>query len=375
MFKQEDGANPKILFSRISPPIFIDSRRSARGHQKQKILANSFCDAFEYNQLAKKFFKKDAKSKDRRENNTEEIDNSLKGLFAYLTAANIRHKIKHPLWMSMRFSHGMSIYLNVDDFDINDPKTTIRKFHDIVYESVEKKSTLLQVNKAKVVLLLNIASTKENVIHVKKICDIISPIESKYIQIMVEEDQIPEGFVRLEINEGVLEAYKELSQDMILATDKDKESYENLDDDDEEPPTNYGDQSYAQRTCIYILNREMLEREYNMTEMNFFNANFFNIKSGELDLNNKYTKKEMRKQLMGDLFEADVEEHKPVKKLKEDFDKYPISHMNQIEGTEDIPNRDAAFRFQGQVNPFVKQEHVENVDESPLGENNTTTVA
>ena len=37
MFKQEDSGNPKILFSRISPPIFIDSRRSARGAQKQRV--------------------------------------------------------------------------------------------------------------------------------------------------------------------------------------------------------------------------------------------------------------------------------------------------------------------------------------------------
>ena len=106
MFKQDDNGNPKILFSRISPPLFIDSRRLARCAQKQKILVNSFSEIFEPIELTKKLIKKDAKSKNKMINNSEEIDNSMKGLFNYLTAPNIRHKIKNPLFLAIKFSEG-----------------------------------------------------------------------------------------------------------------------------------------------------------------------------------------------------------------------------------------------------------------------------
>jgi len=175
MFKQEDSGNPKILFSRISPPIFIDSRRSARGAHKQRILANSFSDFFESQLLIKKFVKKDAKSKDKVPNNTEEIDNSLKGLFNYLTAPNIRHKIKHPLFLAMKFNLGIKLYLLKEEFNTESEEELLKKVHECVVDSVENKNEVLRAQNTKICLLLNIQSTREHVIHVKKISDIIAP--------------------------------------------------------------------------------------------------------------------------------------------------------------------------------------------------------
>ena len=141
-------------------------------------------------------------------------------------------------------------------------------------------------------------------IHVKKICDIIAPLESKSIQILIEEDKILENFFELKITEPFLESYKKVYNDLCQL--KDKDTNEVLDDDEEEPPTNYGDQSYDQRTCIYVLNRETLEREYNMTQMNFFNSNFFNVKPNELNTVSKgKSTSELKKKGPEEIFDSE----------------------------------------------------------------------
>ena len=42
-----------------------------------------------------------------------EIENSIDGLFHYLTAANIRNKIKHPLYLAIKFSAVFNIFCHV----------------------------------------------------------------------------------------------------------------------------------------------------------------------------------------------------------------------------------------------------------------------
>lgn len=39
-----------------------------------------------------------------------QIDNSIEGLRAYLSALNIRNKCKHPLFLAMRFDSCVSLY-------------------------------------------------------------------------------------------------------------------------------------------------------------------------------------------------------------------------------------------------------------------------
>jgi hypothetical protein len=40
------------------------------------------------------------------------IANNNEGLYNYLTAPNIRHKVKHPLFLSVRFSNAFKIFFN-----------------------------------------------------------------------------------------------------------------------------------------------------------------------------------------------------------------------------------------------------------------------
>ena len=40
------------------------------------------------------------------------IENNEQGLFSYLTAPNIRHKTKHPLFIVIKFSSIAKLYIN-----------------------------------------------------------------------------------------------------------------------------------------------------------------------------------------------------------------------------------------------------------------------
>lgn len=61
----------------------------------------SFVEPFMPDNLEKSYIKRENKKK----NDTEiRIANNSEGLFNYLTAPNIRHKVKHPLFLALKFS-------------------------------------------------------------------------------------------------------------------------------------------------------------------------------------------------------------------------------------------------------------------------------
>lgn len=102
----------QILESRISPPIFIDSRKSARDISKQKgQKIQSYLDPFLPETLEKSFTKRDSKIKF---SNEEEISSNIDGLVNYFSAPNIRHKVKHPLFLAIKFYQCISLYINTN---------------------------------------------------------------------------------------------------------------------------------------------------------------------------------------------------------------------------------------------------------------------
>lgn len=104
---------PQILESRISPPIFVDSRKSARDVFGQKIeKLKSYFDPFPPCTLEKQF-------KNIKPSNSELIRNSIDGLINYFSAPNIRHKVKHPLFLAMKFSNCIKLYLNSLNFSLD----------------------------------------------------------------------------------------------------------------------------------------------------------------------------------------------------------------------------------------------------------------
>lgn len=64
---------------------------------------------FNPNDLEKLFAKRESKE-DIEEKRI--ISNSDEGLYNYLTAPNIRHKVKHPLFLCVKFSNAFKIFVN-----------------------------------------------------------------------------------------------------------------------------------------------------------------------------------------------------------------------------------------------------------------------
>jgi len=55
------------------------------------------------------------KRENKRKNEIEiPISNDFDGLFNYLTAPNIRHKVKHPLFLCIKFSNCIKLYYNTE---------------------------------------------------------------------------------------------------------------------------------------------------------------------------------------------------------------------------------------------------------------------
>lgn len=53
------------------------------------------------------------KRENKKKNDTEiKIINDSEGLFNYLTAPNIRHKVKHPLFLALKFSSCVQLFVN-----------------------------------------------------------------------------------------------------------------------------------------------------------------------------------------------------------------------------------------------------------------------
>lgn len=109
-------SNPK---DHLLENFFSDIRRFKEKSKNTKIssifetlqkLTNSFIELFEPETISKTFIKKRA-----RHNNVplhKVIGNDLTGLYDYLTAPNIRMKVKHPIFLAMRFSVPFQIFLH-----------------------------------------------------------------------------------------------------------------------------------------------------------------------------------------------------------------------------------------------------------------------
>ncbi|CAD8144003.1 unnamed protein product [Paramecium octaurelia] len=119
-----------IILGLQSPPVFVDSRKSARDEHRQI----QYIQPFEPNYLERNFCKKEKHFNDVVD---APIENNENGLHNYLTAPNIRNKIKHPLFMALKFSRCLNIYyqnnLETDNYLIEFQKQLMSKYQQSQY--------------------------------------------------------------------------------------------------------------------------------------------------------------------------------------------------------------------------------------------------
>lgn len=100
----------EVIFSRISSPIYVTSRRAAHLRNFQtKNSIEGFLKLFEMSVLKETFITKSIKNTGK--STPKVVSNNIEGLINYLSAANLRKKVKHPLFLALKFSNCFSILL------------------------------------------------------------------------------------------------------------------------------------------------------------------------------------------------------------------------------------------------------------------------
>ncbi|CAD8111482.1 unnamed protein product [Paramecium sonneborni] len=200
---------PQILDSRISPPIFVDSRKSARDIVKQKIQKlQSYFDPFQPNNLEKQFLI-------IKPSNSEVIKNSIDGLINYFTAPNIRHKVKHPIFLLLKFSACIQLYVNSIKIKFTEPDNLIQTLQHVLSTSnalqgiqkIEQKLILLYID-----CKTNESKSQQNL---KKIQEFLEPLNNDCVQVIMDINDVPKGFILIENLDEMQQAYHRVYNSLL----------------------------------------------------------------------------------------------------------------------------------------------------------------
>ena len=197
---QNLDSNYKIIDSKLSPPIYVDSRKSAR---EICFKENTFLDMFHPDLLSKPLFKKRRKNVDKKE---EFISNSLKGFINYYTAPNIRNKIKHPFFIALKFSSCVTLYYNKNFFNKGSNFDNIKEILSFLQQYNEnlskiyakKKKTKIFLNKTSENAYLAIHIKNPNqIIFSKKVSEFLGSFDKRIIKIVLEKQELAEKYAEI----------------------------------------------------------------------------------------------------------------------------------------------------------------------------------
>jgi len=192
-----EDTKPKILKAVISPPIFVDSRKSVR--ENDKMSENKlflYVEPFYPDNFTRKFVKKETKKKESIE---EEIQNSIDGLHSYLTAPNIRNKVKHPIFLCVRFSNCITLYMNPDLVHEEDKENLVEFFQGLLFEEIEKgpETGDLKYQDSFFILYIN-KNDLEDKLKKKKILELLCPIKCRSLSVVFNRSEIPQNFSQVQ---------------------------------------------------------------------------------------------------------------------------------------------------------------------------------
>ncbi|CAD8170243.1 unnamed protein product [Paramecium pentaurelia] len=203
--QNSDTEKPQILNSTISPPIFVDSRKSAGNSEQKKLYLHA--EPFTFDLLDKKYFKRENKRKTEQD---VEIENDFESLFNYLTAPNIRHKVKHPLFLIIKFSTCVSLYYNPMSVEGN-IKIIMEKLQSQLTKDIITKQLSTAGEKQFYLLIEENNDQNKN----KKVTEAIDFLNTGCLEIVRKEDQIPSKFIKLGDSAEILENYKQCFDQLL----------------------------------------------------------------------------------------------------------------------------------------------------------------
>ncbi|CAD8114922.1 unnamed protein product [Paramecium sonneborni] len=200
----------QILDSQISSDVFVDSRNRTDNKNKE-ISQEIFLDLFPPSLIDQIFYKRE---NDKQNSQFNKIDNSLQGFVNYYTSANIRNKIKHPLFMAMKFPKCIRLFIN---------SNFIKKQESILMQVLshlnQVKQQLSQSKEIK--LLVKIENSNQKIL--KKALDIIKQLENNYYEIYTERTNFPSNTIEITDIYSLIKEYKRKYQQFIDHTEENKQ--------------------------------------------------------------------------------------------------------------------------------------------------------
>lgn len=218
--KNENGEHPKILSSVISQPIFVDSRKTARDNiQIFEKKISSILEPFLPESLDKILIKREAKGR-----NTEgelEIENNIDGLFNYLTAPNIRHKVKHPIFLLIKFSDTVSLFFNSQQFSFSSLEQLLESLQNTLNEdsrddNSDDDSWEGKDNSLRSFLIL--IRDEQDSPRAKKILEAIEHLNTRSLAVIFSESEVPANFSPPPNEKPLVEAYKNIYVKLFTAS-------------------------------------------------------------------------------------------------------------------------------------------------------------
>ena len=142
-------SHPKVIYSKISPPVLVNSRKINTKDSSRKVTLKQLFTPFDTQQLTWPLYIRSNKAvcdnfeaqadPDIDESNVEasrtelshdhtrgnahweaKIGSDITSFVNYFCAQNIRSKIRHPLFLSLKFKDCISIYYNTQHFSVDD---------------------------------------------------------------------------------------------------------------------------------------------------------------------------------------------------------------------------------------------------------------
>ncbi|CAD8137371.1 unnamed protein product [Paramecium octaurelia] len=200
-----------VLSSIISPEIYVDSRKFARFHNIP-VHQPSFTELFPYDLLYSIITKRDTKNRSVK---MIKIENSIEGFINYFTAPNIRNKIKHPIFLALRFSSLIKLFVDQQIF--------YQQTNIVTSIQIHLNNIINKVESQKKIKLLIQTQSENNVLQ-KKAMELIQQLENGCYEIYTQSCYLPNNIVLIEDLQQLLVQYGELFQKSLQSNSKNENS-------------------------------------------------------------------------------------------------------------------------------------------------------
>ncbi|KAL4477997.1 hypothetical protein ABPG72_013405 [Tetrahymena utriculariae] len=190
--------NQKLLCIKISPPIYVESRKKSYQERQNKI---KFYEPFQPEMITKHYSKGKGQSI---------IQNTIDDLYTYFTTATIRHKIYHPFFMLLKFNKAIRLYYNTRMIKTNQQDDKF--FYDIQKEIFNNlfSTSCDSSDDPLLYMCLRKPKKQEWPKDIQKIDKFLSNIESTALSYLESSDypfQIPEEYTEIVYSDQLKSIY------------------------------------------------------------------------------------------------------------------------------------------------------------------------